>query len=1453
MKKRLQTRTTLRKWVARVLLVLVALPVVLTCVALLALRTPKARGLVQSQANDALSGLFRGRIVVEGIGEVGLGGVSDVEARVLDAQGREVIHANGLSARLSVLGLAWQLLGGNQRQLVLISDVKIDDATVTFYDEPDAGVSIASAFALATPSDTATDSESTVDVALPNVQITRAHARGAIAGQVMDADGEQLAASFEYALGVVRLDVQRANIVARQLPAAVETAAHVHGSLEVPVAETEPLRASAALSGTLAGAPFDAQFDAVGEHLSAWLHASQIAPEAINQRIRGLEVTSPTAVYVEAEGTPSALLVKLNCDSEALVVDARGEVTFEPTLSADVEATLSEVDVSKLVSAPSSDVEAVLRVQAYRSDDGPLVLVHRMRALPSLFAGQPTPDLVVEGYVELGAGVTSLGGDLRVAETGALVTGEYWADFVARGVSEAAGVVDARFVNPPRLRSVSGIEVEGEARVAASWRSDESILADLDAALERVSYQRRTIRDLRVKARLNGTTSKPHALATLALDLAGGHVDAEVDADASTQTLELRATRLAATELAELAELPDAVQRGTIDVTIAARRAGHELTGDVDIAARNLDVAGLRDAHIDAQLAMGRNGKATAYAAARLGRLGSVSVRANDVVVPRTPTSLRVETLQGSVSAEGDLSLAQLSTLMATTELPVEKLEGRVAFDVSAARERGQRPTVQVRVHSERLGFVGKRDSHGEFTGTTSAIEQAPRVMRGLDVNAGLDLRPDADEVEIEVHVSNQRTPMAVLSAKSSAAAVWKALQQPERLSTLPVTASIEAPLQPLQRLPPAIRPGTLTGSASLDARMQGSIAAPKVEVAVETKSLQTEAEAPALDVNLTGEYTKGGGKVVVVANGDRTRADATVAWDGDLARISEMTERDSPLHGEIAAHWTGFPCAMIPQLSERQVSGNLDGELKLTNWGEDPRLETTIRSTSLKVDKLPVRTLEIESTIDGKRLKTDVLVELSRSSMKASLDSRVNWGKRSVPVLERDARARVEAQRFQLATLSPLIARQVSELSGLLDAQAELTITPNGTELRGKAQVNEGILQVPALGQRLSNIAARIEVADNRVKVEELSASGLTGRVRATAFAELDGFSVSRAEADLQIASNEKIPVTLEGVALGDASGRVHAVYVDRPERPELTVDVPLFVLTTPETGGYGLQELDRPSEIRVGVRRADGQFVSLPVQPLEPDSDDEVSKSSGPPLRIQVRLGDVTVERGRTAAARLGGELQVVADKQTHVTGRIEISGGELDVQGKRFEIERGVVVFDGSDSSNPTITATARWDSPTDHAVYAEYVGDVETGKIKLHSEPPLTQDEIASLLLFGTLDGTMGTAEGSEATMAVSVAGGTVAQGLNRALSAFTNLDLSARVDTSTGTPRPELVFQVTPRVSAKVSRAVGEPSAGEAPDRTFLTLELRLRRAWALSAVFGDRGGSALDLIWRRRY
>jgi translocation and assembly module TamB len=237
-----------------------------------------------------------------------------------------------------------------------------------------------------------------------------------------------------------------------------------------------------------------------------------------------------------------------------------------------------------------------------------------------------------------------------------------------------------------------------------------------------------------------------------------------------------------------------------------------------------------------------------------------------------------------------------------------------------------------------------------------------------------------------------------------------------------------------------------------------------------------------------------------------------------------------------------------------------------------------------------------------------------------------------------------------------------------------------------------------------------------------------------------------------------------------------------------------------------------------------------------------------------VIVELGAVRVEKGQQAEVALGGEVRATLGDELDVKGKIEARRGELDISGKKFEIERGTVTFTGGKPDDPTISAVARYDSPDGYTVYAEYTGTVSQGKLRLRSEPPLSQDEILTLLLFGTPDGSIGAGSGGNSlATAVSVAGGTATQGLNRALSDVTDLDVSARIDTSTGAPRPELVLQLSSRVAARVTQALGEPTPGQSPDRTFLTVELRLASSWSLSTMIGDRGASAVDLIWRRRY
>jgi len=221
----------------------------------------------------------------------------------------------------------------------------------------------------------------------------------------------------------------------------------------------------------------------------------------------------------------------------------------------------------------------------------------------------------------------------------------------------------------------------------------------------------------------------------------------------------------------------------------------------------------------------------------------------------------------------------------------------------------------------------------------------------------------------------------------------------------------------------------------------------------------------------------------------------------------------------------------------------------------------------------------------------------------------------------------------------------------------------------------------------------------------------------------------------------------------------------------------------------------------------------------------------------------------RGRPTIEMDGGEPKV--------RGTIQLVSGTLEVQGKRFEIERGTVTFVG-DPANPEVIVTASWEAPDGTKVYADFVGPLETGKVTLRSEPPLPQSEILSLIIFGTSDGANGTpAPGQEpdgTTRAVGMGGGIATKGLNAALGDLTDLDVQARIDTtSSSNPRPELELQVSRSVSVAIAHVLGIPAPGSNPDKNLLRLNWRFRQNWSFETTVGDRGSSIFDLVWRKRY
>jgi translocation and assembly module TamB len=411
-----------------------------------------------------------------------------------------------------------------------------------------------------------------------------------------------------------------------------------------------------------------------------------------------------------------------------------------------------------------------------------------------------------------------------------------------------------------------------------------------------------------------------------------------------------------------------------------------------------------------------------------------------------------------------------------------------------------------------------------------------------------------------------------------------------------------------------------------------------------------------------------------------------------------------------------------------------------------------------------------------------------------------------------------------------------------------------------GAFQFKDGRLLVPEIGQEFRNASAHIAVTKRgEIEVSNVSANGVTGRLTASGKMWLKGLAFERAEGEVRIAQREAIPLTLEGVSVGDAWGTLmlHAKMANE-HTVKLDIDVPVFHADLPESSGRDVQGLADNPEITVGVRPYGQELVPVLLGPPE-----EKRAEDALAWQVAFYLGqDVVLRRGSMMKLTLGGQPVVTLTDKARVTGEIEFRSGTVEVFGKRFEIEHGTAQFEGDDPGNPNVAVTARLDAQDGTRIYADFVGPLRTGLLSLRSVPARSQSEVVAMLLFGaSSDSVPRPAPAYQhqqqrvaaQTAGTVLAGGAISTSVNRVLASVTPLDITTRVTSDTQSPTPEVAVRLSPRVSAQVSYRTRPPLVTEKQDRVLVTLDWRFRRNWSIATTIGDRGGSVLDLIWKYRY
>ncbi len=953
---------------------------------------------------------------------------------------------------------------------------------------------------------------------------------------------------------------------------------------------------------------------------------------------------------------------------------------------------------------------------------------------------------------------------------------------------------------------------------------------------------------LRISAASVGLSGQKVRVSRLVLD-GPGRAELSASYGAGLEALDLNVEQLDAAKVLRILGIKGGPKSAKVDLR-AKLENSREPRGTLVADLTELGMGKLKDGTARAKLAL-EGGKLSGDAHLALGRAAKTQIVFDQLKLPLSPGAL--EAMTGDVSLAGELDLTRLQSLFPLGGL--ERAEGQLRFDVTIRRPANAQglPVWHAKIETQSLVLVEERPDVKQAESRELAERTEPRTLRGIDL--ALDASLENHEAKLQTRLFDSSGDLLQLTA------AWKDIQgrhdlmNPRRaLMNAPFVAELRVPSRAIEKLPVPIRPLQVEGQLELQVNAEGTLADPRLSGRVQLSRFRPtiEQKGPAgIDLELLAEYTRRAGQLQLNAHSREHKVlDLQSRWRGNAADIASQPRGKSPITADVELALDGFPVELVPALQHRHVAGKVSGTARLEQFGQDARFALDLETNGLRVDRLSVD--KVTATVRTLGAKLDVRTQLTGRAGKASaeLQTGMVWGDQLVPTLDEQLAGALTAHGFRLSTLLPIMDGSLSELDGKLDADIRASIEGGTPRLTGRATLTEGSLQIPAIGQRFHDISAQVALSPDGIRIDDVRARGTTGGFEASAHATLQGLTPVAAKATLRIDEGDKLPLTIEGEAVGDAWGSLEASYQhdEASKTNNVRVSLNKLNLELPPAPPRGIQGVEAAEHIRVGFFRRDRDFVPIALQPLQ-----EPSTPSEYKTVVVVELGEMRIEKGQQVEVGLGGRVEAKLGPELDVRGEIHTRRGELDISGKKFHIERGSVTFTGGQPDNPIISAVARHDAPAGYTVYAEYTGTASRGKLRLSSEPPLSQDEILTLLMFGTPDGAFGAGSGDSLSTAVGVAGGTAAQGLNRALSDITDLDVSARVDTSTGAPRPELVLQVSSRVAARVTQALGEPSPGQSPDRTFLTVDLRLASTWSLSTMIGDRGASALDLIWRKRY
>lgn len=420
-----------------------------------------------------------------------------------------------------------------------------------------------------------------------------------------------------------------------------------------------------------------------------------------------------------------------------------------------------------------------------------------------------------------------------------------------------------------------------------------------------------------------------------------------------------------------------------------------------------------------------------------------------------------------------------------------------------------------------------------------------------------------------------------------------------------------------------------------------------------------------------------------------------------------------------------------------------------------------------------------------------------------------------------------------QSAILNPFLAPR--NISGPVSFDLRLSGAPRLSSLSGRVGIAGGRLVAPTFGIEFENLDVAADLANARADISGAASVRGGGRV------EISG------------------PLALTAPFNGDLGVRLASVRLRDPDLYETTVDGSVSIRGPFRNGAViaGAVTLGR-TEIRVpstGLGTPDAisgiEHVNEPAAVLVTrqragiDGAGTLKRDRGPVYGIDLTISAPSriFVRGRGLDAEMDGSLSLGGTTADIIpSGQFNLVRGRLDILGKRFTIDEGLVQLQGQLTPYIRFAATTKSEGITATIVIE---GEASAPEIRFLSSPELPEEEIVAHLLFGRGLTNLSPFQAAQLASAIATLAGRGGEGVVSRLRNSTGLDDLDVTTSADGTA----ALRAGKYISEKLYTDVTIGGEG----KTELNLNLDVRPGVTLRGTLESDGGTGIGLFYEKDY